>query len=263
MDAVNPPISQTYLVGILTGQYAAASHVHITGDITGLDSALAGKQATLVSGTNIKTVNSTSLLGSGDIAVGGSFATLTGVTTDNANLTSALNAKLSLSGGTMTGTLVVPGSGQIDTPGTGITRHFGSTNVWIQANSGSISMISAGATTLTLNAGVSTFENATSFDSNATIIVNGRGTQLADLLELDTAGTSTGNAMRVMNGATEVAKWTKTGAITQGVASGSSDPTTSDFAASKGGWYRNTTSGEIRWWYNDAGTMKKSAALTT
>lgn len=35
----------------------------------GVASALSGKQATLVSGTNIKTINSTSLLGSGDIAV--------------------------------------------------------------------------------------------------------------------------------------------------------------------------------------------------
>lgn len=37
---------------------------------TDLNSALSGKQATLVSGTNIKTVNSISLLGSGDISVG-------------------------------------------------------------------------------------------------------------------------------------------------------------------------------------------------
>lgn len=35
-----------------------------------VDNGLSGKQATLVSGTNIKTVNSTSLLGSGDITVG-------------------------------------------------------------------------------------------------------------------------------------------------------------------------------------------------
>lgn len=35
----------------------------------GVASALSGKQATLVSGTNIKTINSTSLLGSGDIAI--------------------------------------------------------------------------------------------------------------------------------------------------------------------------------------------------
>jgi len=35
-----------------------------------VDNGLSGKQATLVSGTNIKTVNSTSILGSGDITVG-------------------------------------------------------------------------------------------------------------------------------------------------------------------------------------------------
>lgn len=39
--------------------------------VTGLVAALAGKQATLVSGTNIKTVNGTSLLGSGDLVVSG------------------------------------------------------------------------------------------------------------------------------------------------------------------------------------------------
>lgn len=37
-----------------------------------LTSGLAGKQDTLTSGTNIKTVNGTSLLGSGDLVVGGS-----------------------------------------------------------------------------------------------------------------------------------------------------------------------------------------------
>lgn len=40
--------------------------------VTGLQTALDGKQATLVSGTNIKTINSTSLLGSGNIVVTGS-----------------------------------------------------------------------------------------------------------------------------------------------------------------------------------------------
>lgn len=44
--------------------------------------------------------------------------------------------------------------------------------------------------------------------------------------------------------------------------SGSADPTTSDYASGIGGWWKNTTSGEIRFWINDGGTMKKSAALT-
>lgn len=48
------------------------SHTHSESDITGLSTDLSGKQETLVSGTNIKTINSTSILGSGDIAISGS-----------------------------------------------------------------------------------------------------------------------------------------------------------------------------------------------
>lgn len=44
-------------------------------DTTALNTALSTKQDTLVSGTNIKTINNTSLLGSGNISVGGGTAT--------------------------------------------------------------------------------------------------------------------------------------------------------------------------------------------
>ena len=40
-------------------------------NVTGLSAALAAKQATLVSATNIKTINGSSVLGSGDLAVSG------------------------------------------------------------------------------------------------------------------------------------------------------------------------------------------------
>lgn len=50
-------------------RYAAAAHTHAQADVTNLLSDLAAKQATLVSGTNIKTVNGSSLLGSGNLAV--------------------------------------------------------------------------------------------------------------------------------------------------------------------------------------------------
>jgi hypothetical protein len=53
-----------------------------------LESDIAGKQDILVSATNIKTINGTTILGSGDITVGGSDAT-----------------KLPLAGGTMTGAI--------------------------------------------------------------------------------------------------------------------------------------------------------------
>lgn len=56
------------------GSYAASVHTHAIADVTGLQTAIDGKQATLVSGTNIKTINSTSLLGSGDITVAASAA---------------------------------------------------------------------------------------------------------------------------------------------------------------------------------------------
>lgn len=57
-----------------SGVYSPVGHTHAQSDITNLATDLAGKQATLVSGTNLKTINSTSLLGSGDIAVSASPA---------------------------------------------------------------------------------------------------------------------------------------------------------------------------------------------
>ncbi len=44
--------------------------------------------------------------------------------------------------------------------------------------------------------------------------------------------------------------------------SGSADPTNSDIADGHGYWWRNTTSGELRYWANVGGSMKQSAALT-
>jgi len=52
---------------------------------TAVTTALATKQATLVSGTNIKTVNSTTLLGSGDIAVQTPLVSGTSIKTVNSN----------------------------------------------------------------------------------------------------------------------------------------------------------------------------------
>lgn len=42
----------------------------VAADIKVIYTALTGKQSTLVSGTNIKTVNGSSLLGSGDLVIG-------------------------------------------------------------------------------------------------------------------------------------------------------------------------------------------------
>lgn len=54
-------------------------------DIANLTTDLAAKQPTLVSGTNIKTVNGTTLLGSGDIAITGGAGTVTSTSIVSAN----------------------------------------------------------------------------------------------------------------------------------------------------------------------------------
>lgn len=66
-------------------------------DVTGLVSALAGKQDTLVSATNIKTINGSSVLGSGDLVVSGSGAawgSITGTLSSQTDLQSALDGKV-------------------------------------------------------------------------------------------------------------------------------------------------------------------------
>jgi hypothetical protein len=60
---------------IVTGKpstFTPSTHSHVISDTTGLQTALDGKQATLVSATNIKTINGASVLGSGDLTVSGS-----------------------------------------------------------------------------------------------------------------------------------------------------------------------------------------------
>lgn len=72
------------------------------GDVTGLQAELDAKQAALVSGTSIKTVNGTSLLGSGNIQIDGgvvSFNTRTGsVTLSSGDVTGALGYTPATSG---------------------------------------------------------------------------------------------------------------------------------------------------------------------
>lgn len=70
-----PQMDGTASVGSST-KYAREDHVHPTDT---------SRQATLVSGTNIKTVNSTSLLGSGDVAVQPTLVSGTNIKTINNN----------------------------------------------------------------------------------------------------------------------------------------------------------------------------------
>lgn len=121
---------------------AATSHSHAQSDITNLTTDLAAKQATLVSGTNIKTVNSTSLLGSGNITVSatpsGSDTQIqfndAGVFGGDAQLTfNKTSGLLTVTGAGATGVKIVetlPGSG------TSYVRIFDNGTVKINADSG-------------------------------------------------------------------------------------------------------------------------------
>lgn len=65
--------------------FTPSAHTHVIGDVTGLQTALDGKQETLVSGTNIKTVNGVSVLGSGDIPISGAGGDVTGPASSTTN----------------------------------------------------------------------------------------------------------------------------------------------------------------------------------
>lgn len=70
--------------------------------------ALDAKQATLVSGTNIKTVNGNNLLGSGDVVIGGAAAwgSITGTLSAQTDLVAELALKAPIASPTFTGTVV-------------------------------------------------------------------------------------------------------------------------------------------------------------
>lgn len=93
---VNNTITGAQIIAAASG--GSATWGGITGTLssqTDLQSALNAKQATLVSGTNIKTINSTSLLGSGNITIASSPYTTVGnsagvlVNNSTANIISA------------------------------------------------------------------------------------------------------------------------------------------------------------------------------
>lgn len=68
---------------ILVGNIEWGNITGTLSDQTDLQSALDGKQETLVSGTNIKTINGSSVLGSGDLAISGGGGSAGGLQTPN------------------------------------------------------------------------------------------------------------------------------------------------------------------------------------
>ena len=109
---------------------------YLDGVTSAIQTQLNAKQATLVSGTNIKTVNGTSLLGSGDlgtigVAYGGTGATsLTSGYVLKGNGTSAVSASVIYDTGTNVGIGTASPGSKLDVNGT----------IWARASAGAIGM---------------------------------------------------------------------------------------------------------------------------
>lgn len=105
----------TGTVGGITKSMVGLSNVDNTSDAdkpvsTATQTALDGKQSTLQSATNIKTINGSSILGSGDLVVSGaaSWGSITGLLASQLDLTAALALKADLISPVFTGTVTLP-----------------------------------------------------------------------------------------------------------------------------------------------------------
>ena len=117
---------------------------------TATQTALDGKQATLVSATNIKTINSTSLLGSGDIVVGATpsgvagaiqFSNGTAFSSDATNLFfDDTNNRLGVGTNAPTSTVQIKGSGATSATNSLLVQNSAGTQLFKVADDGTISI---------------------------------------------------------------------------------------------------------------------------
>lgn len=132
--------------------------------ITDLIATVSGKQDTLVSDTNIKTINGESVLGSGNIAISGgaSWGGITGTLASQTDLQNALNAKAALPtvrtiSGT-TGTLVPSDAGNIVVCTSGsavaLSIQLEATGAWAAGSVVTVIQLGAGTVTISDGAGI-------------------------------------------------------------------------------------------------------------
>lgn len=107
-----------------------------TSTVAGLDAALAGKQATLTSGSSIKTVNGVSLLGAGDVPISGGASDHTALTNIGTNTHAQIDTaltRLAATSGTNTGDNLIIGT---VTP----TPSVGAQVLWLDTTGGNITL---------------------------------------------------------------------------------------------------------------------------
>ena len=93
-DPANPIVSvETLALADISDITASATEVNYTDGVTSaIQTQLNAKQATLVSGTNIKTINSTSLLGAGDIVIAGGSGISRAIVSSSGSFTAGATA---------------------------------------------------------------------------------------------------------------------------------------------------------------------------
>ncbi len=190
--------SHTHTFGSLTSRPTTLSgygitdaellgHTHIISDVTNLQTALDNKQDDLVSGTNIKTINGITLLGSGDVVINADISgkadisgqvftgdisapNLSGTNTgDNATNSNYFP----LSGGTVTGNVNITGNVEITGDLTTLntqTVQTSDNNILLNFNGTHTSAIGGG---ITIKDGISNGNNLTLLsDSNGNLNLN-------------------------------------------------------------------------------------------
>ncbi len=179
-------------------------------DVVNLVSDLSGKQTTLVSATNIKTINGSSILGSGDLTVGGAstWGSITGTLSEQGDLNTALNGKLGYE---------FVGSSNITTLGTIGTGTWNGVQIGVAYGGTSLSTVAAGSilaanaldtlTAITSTSGVLYLQNNAGTISWAS--VSGGSNALLD--GVSHTDTTAGTVARgdLITGQTATPKWTR------------------------------------------------------
>jgi len=138
--------------------------------------ALNAKQATLVSGTNIKTVNGTTLLGSGDLVITGGSGTVTSVNATGANGVSVSGGPITTSGSLTIGLGAITPTSVASTgavTGTNLSGTNTGDQTTVTGNAGTATTLQTARTIGTLTGDVttagSTF-NGSANNTNATVL---------------------------------------------------------------------------------------------